>query len=262
MMWVGRGYFIWCSCWWCTESTKPSFYSDSKNLMAQRWWHVLTSNPLSQAFITRASIRIMCVSCLLRPPCLSSSTVPTPLIRSFVNCCLFVYTRLFVCRCVCVALRASGTWQTAALFLGRLPLPSRGPHWRALALSSLPPPSLLRLWESSQAWLSWAHWLQPMQQHKTCWTCGLYTAQHPQHHTPLHYPQMAGPLTGNHRHWCSASVSGDSTLPWKAAVRLCRRSPCSCLCSKWILMMCHRLTINCSSYSTPKNPGLDVIFLF
>lgn len=140
MMWVGRGYFIWCSCWWGTESTKPSFYSDSKNLMAQRWWHVLTSNPLSQAFITRASIRIMCVSCLLRPPCLSSSTVPTPLIRSFVNCCLLVYTRLFVCRCVCVALRASGTWQTAALFLGRLPLPSRGPHWRALALSNLSPP--------------------------------------------------------------------------------------------------------------------------
>lgn len=140
MMWVGRGYFIWCSCWWRTESTKPSFYSDSKNLMAQQWWHVLTSNPLSQAFITRASIWIMCVSCLLRPPCLSSSTVPTPLIRSFVNCCLLVYTRLFVCSCVCAALRASGTWQTAALFLGRLPLPSRGPHWRALALSSLSPP--------------------------------------------------------------------------------------------------------------------------
>lgn len=28
------------------------------------------------------------------------------------------------------------------------------------------------------------------------------------HSTTLHYPQMAGPLTGNHRHWCSASVSG------------------------------------------------------
>lgn len=37
--------------------------------MAQQRWHVLTSNTLSPAFITRASVRVMCVSCLLRPPC-------------------------------------------------------------------------------------------------------------------------------------------------------------------------------------------------
>lgn len=36
--------------------------------------------------------------------------------------------------------------------------------------------------------------------------------------------------------------------------------PCSCLCSKIILRMCHRLTINCSGYSTPRNPGMNVFF--
>lgn len=67
---LGRGRdFVWCSWRWGEESTKPSFYSDSKNLVAQQRWHVLTSNTLSRAFISRASIPVMCVSCFLRPPC-------------------------------------------------------------------------------------------------------------------------------------------------------------------------------------------------
>lgn len=75
------------------------------------------------------------------------------------------------------------------------------------------------------------------------------------HSTTLHCPQMAAPPTWNHHHWCSASVWGGSTLLWKAALRLCGRSPCSCFCSKLILMMRHRLTIHSSSYLIPKILG-------
>lgn len=66
---------------------------------------------------------------------------------------LYVYTHACSCMCVCVCVFRRGqqwkslAWQTAVLFLGGLPFPSGGPHWRALALSVSP----LRLRESGQA---------------------------------------------------------------------------------------------------------------
>lgn len=180
----GRGRdFVWCSWWWGEESTKPSFSNDSKNLVAQQRWHVLTSNTLSPAFISRASVPVMCVSCFLRPPCF-----PQALSRHRRSEALSTAVCLCTRACLWMCLRGVGgisnlanrciIFGTVAPSLRRASLKSLG------SLHPVHPPSL-RLWESSQAWLSWAHWLQPQQQHKTCWTCGLYTAQYPQHHTTL-----------------------------------------------------------------------------
>ena len=131
------------------------------------------------------------------------------LLHTFLVCmltCMFMsaYT---VCVWMCVFRRGqrweSLAWQTAVLFLGGLPLPSGGPHWRVLALSVSP--SQAPGVGPSPA--EQARWLQKRTTPLELWPV------HGSAPTALPYTQMAGLLIGSralHFHWCSASGSGGS----------------------------------------------------
>lgn len=111
------------------------------------------------------------------------------------------------------------------------PFPSRGPHWRALALSILSPlPAQTLGAKPSMAQLG-------------SLTAAKAAAQNLLDLWPVHGPAPTAPHYATHR-WlrhlleiiatgCSASVSGHSIPPLESSSQA---PPCSCLCSALILM--------------------------
>lgn len=138
---------------------------------------MLTSKTLSQAFITRASVHVMCVSCLFRPALISTNTVCASHITSFVTHYPCMSTHMHVYVCVCVS--ALGCWPGRLLyyFWEGCPFPLEGLIEECL-LSPSPPLS----GSGSQAKPGSAGLLAAAAAQNRR-TRGLYTAQHPQHYT-------------------------------------------------------------------------------
>ena len=193
---------------------------------------------------TEHSWRVMCVSCLLRSYALL-----------FLKHCpittLFQLLHTHTCF-LWVCLRGvEGVGKLAncgIIFLGRLPLLSRGPHWRALAVSIPPPlPPPLQTHTHTHSGSRAKHGSAGLTDcsqcsTKSCRTCGLYTAQHPQHHATL--------------------ATDGCTTYWTAAARLLQVS--------MLMFVQHINPYDVSQADnkllqlllTPKNPRVDFFFLF
>lgn len=181
MMWVRRGYFIWCSCWWGTESPKPWFYSDSQNRMVAHADFQPTKPSIHYESEHPSHVRVMssysALHFLKHCPDINYQKLCQPL-----SACIHTLVCLRVCLRVAEGVRNLANcciiFGTLAPSLQRASLKSVG------SLHPIPPPCS----DSGSQAKSGSAGLTGCSQSsstKTCWTCGPYTAQHPQQHTTL-----------------------------------------------------------------------------
>lgn len=191
----------------------------------------------------------MCVSCFLRPPCFPQALSRHHRSEALSTAvCLCTRACLWMClrgvegisnlanRCIIFGMVAPSLRRASLKSLGSLhPIHSTPPPPPPLAQTLGVKPSMAQLGSLTAATAAAQNLLDLWPVHGPVPTAPHYTAHRWLHHL------LEIAITGVHQVF--------------EGIPPCGRAPCSCFRSKLILMMRHRLTIDCSSYLIPKILG-------